>query len=81
MAFEGLADDTHAEEYYRKAIDFTEDLRSSLKRTDREKFFDAKIYGFYRTAPYEGYVRVMLRMNKPLEALKALKALKGSEGL
>ncbi len=70
LAYEGLEDYAHASEYYRKAIDFTEDLRSSLKREDREKFFDVKISGFYRTAPYEGYVRVMLRMNKPLEALK-----------
>ncbi len=35
MAFEGLEDDIHAEEYYRKAIDFTEDLRSGLSPADR----------------------------------------------
>ena len=55
---------------YRKAVDFTEELRSSLQRNDREKFFDVKVYGVFRTAPYEGLVRVLLRMNKFPEALK-----------
>jgi len=71
MAYEGLGNDLRAAEYYRKAVDLTEDLRSSLKRGDRERFFDARIWGFTRTTPYEGLVRVLLRMNKPLEAFKS----------
>ena len=70
MASEGLGDDIHAAEYYRQAVDFTEDLRSSLSRDDRDKFFDVKVNGLYRTAPYEGLARVLTKLNKPQDALK-----------
>ncbi len=69
-AYEGMEDHVHAAEYYHKAIHLTEEPRMSLNLPDRQKFFDVKIWGFYRTAPYEGYVKVMLRMQKPLEASK-----------
>jgi len=59
-----------AAEYYAKAVELTEDLRSSLSPAERETFFDAKIRGFYRTAPYEGLARALVTMNKPVEALK-----------
>jgi CHAT domain-containing protein/tetratricopeptide (TPR) repeat protein len=70
IASEGLGDDIHAAEYYRQAVDFTEDLRSSLSRDDRDKFFDVKVNGLYRTAPYEGLARVLTKLNKPEDALK-----------
>jgi CHAT domain-containing protein/tetratricopeptide (TPR) repeat protein len=69
--YEGLGDDSKAEQYFGKAIEDTEDLRSSLGRTEREKFFDVRVGGFLRTAPYEGLARVLQRMNRPLEAFKA----------
>ncbi|MFC1835593.1 tetratricopeptide repeat protein [Thermodesulfobacteriota bacterium] len=69
--FDGLGDDSKAEAYYTKAVRFTEELRSSLTRDQREKFFDVRINGFYRTAPYEGLARVLLRLNKPTEAWKS----------
>ncbi len=69
-AYEGVGDNKNAAEYYRKAVEHTEDLRSSLARTEREKFFDVKIGGFRRTAPYEGLARVLMKTNKPIEALK-----------
>jgi tetratricopeptide (TPR) repeat protein len=70
MAYEGMGDNTEAVEYYRKAVALTEDLRSSLNPTERETFFDVRVNGFYRTAPYEGLARVQIRQHKPQEALK-----------
>jgi len=70
QAYENLGDDTAAEENYRKAVDLTEEVRSSLSRDQREKFFDVKVNGFLRTAPYDGLARVRLRMGKTQEALK-----------
>ena len=69
-ACEGLGDDNEAEEYFLKAVNLTEDLRSSLSRAQRETFFDVRINGFLRTAPYDGLARVRIRMNRPLEAFK-----------
>ena len=46
----------------------TSDL--SLNPTERETFFDVRIGGFYRTAPYEGLARVLAKMNRPVEAFK-----------
>lgn len=59
-----------AAEYYRKAVDYTEEIRSGLPQSARETFFHVKIRGFYRTAPYEGLSRVLMKLNRPLEALK-----------
>jgi len=58
---EGLKDDVAAREYYEKAVKQTEDLRTSLLPSEREKFFDVRINGFFRTAPYEGLARVSQR--------------------
>jgi len=69
-ACEGLKDDVEAVENYRKAVAKTEDLRSSIPATERESFFDVKINGFFRTAPYEGLARLMIKMNRPTEAFK-----------
>jgi len=68
MACEGLNDLPGAAEYYGKAVDLTEDLRSGLDPAERETFFDVAIAGFYRTAPYEGLARVLVKMNRPIEA-------------
>ena len=69
-AYEGMGDDNKAEEYFLKAVTLTEDLRSSLPKAQRETFFDVRINGFLRTAPYDGLARVRVRMNRPLEAFK-----------
>ena len=70
MACEGMNDLTGAAEYYGKAVDLTEDLRSGLDPSERETFFDVAIAGFYRTAPYEGLARVLVKKNRPIEAFK-----------
>jgi len=69
-ACEGLKDDDAAAEYYEKAVKYNEELRSSLNPSERETFFDVRINGFYRTAPYEGLARVQMRQNRPMEAFK-----------
>ena len=69
-ACERLGDDAEAEKYFLKAVSLTEDLRSSVSRSEREAFFDVRINGFLRTAPYDGLARVRIRMNRPLEAFK-----------
>lgn len=69
-AYEGIRDHNRAEEYFLKAVNLTEDLRSSLPKAERETFFDVRTNGFLRTAPYEGLARVRIRMNRPLEAFK-----------
>ncbi len=83
-AYEGLGHDGIAEEYFGKAVNFAEELRSSLSKAERETFFDARINGFYRTAPYEGLARVLTKMQKPVEAFKASEYTKArvfAEGL
>ncbi len=69
-ACEGLDDDSGATEYYDKAVKHTEEIRSALSPAEREKFFDVRIDGFSRTAPYEGLARVLLRQNQPQEAYR-----------
>jgi tetratricopeptide (TPR) repeat protein len=70
MSYEGMGDNPQAVEYYRKAVLYTEDLRSSLNIAERQTFFDVRINGFYRTAPYEGLARAFAKMNRPVEAFK-----------
>jgi len=70
-AYEGMGNDPKAAEYFQKAVEFVEELRSSSPRDQREKFFDLRVNGFYRTAPYEGLARVLTKLNRHIEALKA----------
>ncbi len=69
-ACEELNDYPDALENYERAVKLTEDLRSTLSAAERESFFDARINGFFRTAPYEGLARVQMRLNKPQEAFQ-----------
>ena len=68
LAFEGGGDLLSAAEHYRKAVKLTEELRSGLTSHQRERFFDVKVDGFYRTTPYEGLARTLMRLNKPIDA-------------
>jgi len=84
LAYEGIDDNAKAVEYFRKAIHQTEELRLSLYPAERETFFDVRVEGFYRTAPYEGLARVLLRMNKSADSLKESEYIKArvfAEGL
>lgn len=70
LALESLGDLPQAEKYFSKAVEHTEELRDRLGPTERENFFDVRIYGFLRTTPYEGLARVLVKMNRPVEAFK-----------
>ena len=67
---EAMGDNKKAEEYFLKAVNLTEELRSTLPKAQRETFFDVRINGFLRTAPYDGLARVRIKMNRPPEAFK-----------
>lgn len=70
FCYEAMGADDKAQKWFRNAVNMTEELRSSLDKARRERFFDVKIEGFLRIAPYEGLVRVLHKMHKPREALK-----------
>jgi len=63
LALEGLGDYAGAKDYYCKAIDFMELQRESLTESQRKHFF-AAVHGFSRIEPYEGLVRVSLKMGR-----------------
>ena len=65
-----MGDNPSAADYFRKAIDRTEDLRAGLNPAEKAEFYNVRVGGFYRTAPYEGLARVLVKLNKPLDALK-----------
>jgi tetratricopeptide (TPR) repeat protein len=69
-AHEGMGNLSEAAEHYRKAVEYTEDLRSGVDPSERETFFDVRIAGFSRITPYEGLARVLTKMKRPTEALK-----------
>ncbi|MCX5861519.1 MAG: tetratricopeptide repeat protein [Deltaproteobacteria bacterium] len=68
--YDSLQDYPKAEEYYRKAVNGVEEMRSGLGPSERENFFTVKTKGFYRTDPYKGLARVLSKLNRPVEALK-----------
>ncbi|MGO9119054.1 MAG: tetratricopeptide repeat protein, partial [Desulfomonilaceae bacterium] len=68
--YEGLGDYKKAEEYYEKAIKSTEEVRSGLPPSERTHFFEGRDGGFLRTAPYGGLARVLMKLDKPLDALE-----------
>jgi tetratricopeptide (TPR) repeat protein len=72
LAWERLGELPKAANFFRQAIEYIEAERASLQRTgtEREKFFDVKIAGFARTAPYKGLARVLLIMNRTEEAIR-----------
>jgi len=70
LAQEGLGDLISAAASFRKAVECVEEIRSTLSVPERSEFFNVRIGGFVRTAPYEGIARVSVKMNKPADALK-----------
>jgi tetratricopeptide (TPR) repeat protein len=59
-----------AVDHFQTAVDVSEELRQSLTVQERARFFNVKSGGFFRSAPYEGLARVLLKMNSPLQAFK-----------
>ncbi|MFH1113631.1 MAG: CHAT domain-containing tetratricopeptide repeat protein [Pseudomonadota bacterium] len=73
-----------AAEHFRTAMGHIESIRHGLSLPERAEFFNVQSGGFFRTAPYEGLARVLIKMNKPVEAFREsefTKARAFSEGL
>ncbi len=71
VAYEKLGDYARAAEYYRQAVDHLEKLRFSLTTAERQGFFDYWVAGYWRTEPYEGLARVLMKSGSKQDALKA----------
>ncbi len=74
--FEKLEDFPRAANHFRAAVSMGEDLRQSLTVPERAKFYNVRAGGFFRTAPYEGLARVLLKLNKPAESLEISEHIK-----
>ncbi len=70
LAQEALGDLVSAARSFRKAVESVEEIRSTLTVPERSEFFNVRIGGFLRTAPYDGVARVSVKMNKPADGLK-----------
>jgi CHAT domain-containing protein len=56
---------TKAEEYYEKAVNQVEEIRSGILPAERKNFFEVKTNGFARSDPAKGLVRVRIKLNHP----------------
>jgi len=73
---EARHDNAAAAKHFRKAVELAEEIRAGLTPAERSEFFNVRMGGFYRTAPYEGLARVLLKMNRPLDAFKESEYIK-----
>ena len=64
-AYEGMKNYPKAEEYYEKAVNQVEEIRSGILPSERKNFFEAKINGFARSDPAKGLARVRIKLNHP----------------
>ncbi|HMK37310.1 MAG TPA: CHAT domain-containing protein [Desulfomonilaceae bacterium] len=60
-----------AENYYSKAVNVNEQIRSTLLLAERKNFFAATVNGFPRSEPAKGLVRVTLKEKEPERSLYA----------
>jgi tetratricopeptide (TPR) repeat protein len=84
LALEGSGEFAASAESFQKAIDTVEELRATLSLHDRSEFYNVRIDGFLRTAPYEGLARVLIKMDKPVDSLRTSEFTKArlfAEGL
>ncbi|MBI4964147.1 MAG: tetratricopeptide repeat protein [Desulfomonile tiedjei] len=70
LALEGIGDNPGAAEHFQKAIQHIEEMRTALSQAERAEFYNVRVWGFWRTTPYDGLARVLIKMNRPVEALK-----------
>ncbi|MFH0958723.1 MAG: CHAT domain-containing protein, partial [Pseudomonadota bacterium] len=67
--YESKKNYAQASQYYSKAVDLTEEMRSQLLLSERQNFFAGKINGFSRYEPAKGLVRVTLRQDKASQSI------------
>jgi tetratricopeptide (TPR) repeat protein len=68
-AYEGMKDYPKAEEYYEKAMNQLEEIRSGLLPSERNNFFEVKVGGFARSEPAKGLARIRMKLNHPEASL------------
>ena len=68
LSYEGMKEYETAYKWYKKAIDFLEDQRASLSPSEREHFFEGKVFDIPRIEAYEGAVRCAFMLGKYDEA-------------
>jgi len=68
-ACEGKGDYGTAEQYFRKAVELTEELRSRLLPAARKSFLSVKVNGFERAEPARGLTRVMFKLGRPADSI------------
>jgi tetratricopeptide (TPR) repeat protein len=73
-AYEGMEDYKKAEEYYEKAMRFTEEIRSGLLPSERQNFFEVKVNGFQRSEPAKGLTRVRMKLNEAAGSIDSSEA-------
>ncbi|MBI5571374.1 MAG: CHAT domain-containing protein [Desulfomonile tiedjei] len=69
QASEALKDYARAEDAYGKALQFVEDLRSSLPPAARRAFFAGRVNGFSRAEPARGFIRVKFKQGTGAETV------------
>ncbi len=67
--YESKKNYAQASQYYSKAVDLTEEMRSQLLLSERQNFFAGKINGFLRSEPAKGLVRVTLKQDKASQSI------------
>ncbi|MEW6532995.1 MAG: CHAT domain-containing tetratricopeptide repeat protein [Thermodesulfobacteriota bacterium] len=77
--FEATKDYRQAQKHYSKAVDITEEIRSSLLLSERKNFFSRKVNGFARYEPAKGLIRVTLKQNKPQESIFPSESVRARE--
>jgi len=68
LSYEGTKEYETAYKWYIKAIDFLENQRDRLSSSEREHFFEGKVFGIPRIEAYEGAVRCAFMLGKYDEA-------------
>ncbi|MBM4328820.1 MAG: CHAT domain-containing protein [Deltaproteobacteria bacterium] len=68
-----------AETNYSKALDLTEEIRSSLLLSERKNFLASKVNGFARSEPAKGLVRISLKQNKPQQGMAPSESVRARE--
>lgn len=67
--YEAKKNYSQAAQFYNKAVDLTEEMRSQLLLSERQNFFAGKINGFQRSEPSKGLVRVALKQDKSAQSI------------
>ena len=78
-AFEADENLKQAEFYYGRALDVTEQMRSSLLLSERKNFLASKVNGFARLEPAKGLVRVTMKEQRPVDSIFPSEATRSRE--